>query len=57
MTGSGAPVGSELGKEILMYATNQDYCVLEFKQNDDGMRVAVITDHVRELERQVEDNA
>lgn len=46
---------SESGKEILAWATTQEYCVLEFEETEEGgTRVADITDHVKELERQVE---
>lgn len=47
----GTPLGSEKGKEILAWAMNQDYCVLEFTKMDDGTtRVMPITDHVEMLE-------
>lgn len=52
-----APMRSPLGKEILAYASGQEYCILEFAEMDDGsMRVAVITDHVRALEDEVYDD-
>lgn len=46
------PVKSETGKSILAHAMNEEYCVLEFNEMDDGsLTVADITEHVRQLER------
>lgn len=39
-------------KEILAYAFNSEYCVLEFTELDDGeMHVTDVTDHLRQLEQ------
>lgn len=44
-------VRSPQGKEIIAYAMNSEYCVLEFTEMDDGsMTVADVTDHLRQLE-------
>lgn len=49
------PLRSERGKEILAWATNQDYVILEFNEMDDGSTMIVdITGHVQELEEIVE---
>lgn len=48
----GEPVDSPEGKKVIAYAMNNDYCVLEFSELDDGsMYVADITDHLRQLEK------
>lgn len=47
---------SERGMQMLAHATSKEYCVIEFSENEDGsMTIADITDHVRELERLVDD--
>jgi len=46
---------SERGKEILVHAMQEDYCVLEFTKMDNGEhRVMDITEHVEQLEEKVE---
>lgn len=52
---TGAPMHSDTGKSILVHAMSSEYCVLEFKEMDDGEhRVMDITDHVEQLEKKVE---
>jgi len=43
-------------EEALLHAMSKDYCVLEFKVLDNGeRRIMEITDHVQELENQLND--
>jgi len=52
---TGAPMKSSRGKEILIHAMSNEYCVLEFKEMDNGEhRVMDITEHVEQLEKKVE---
>lgn len=44
------PADKDAAREAIHYALNSDYCVLEFQQSDDGMRIVDITDHVKQLE-------
>jgi hypothetical protein len=44
-------VESAPGKQALLYAMNSDYCVLEFRERDDGTMVVMeITEHLEQLE-------
>lgn len=57
MTGDSVSIQSETGKSILAHAMNEEYCVLEFNEMDNGsLAVADITEHVRQLERMHIDN-
>lgn len=53
-------VNKQKGKEILMHAVKEEYCVLEFSRMDDGsMNIVDITDHHKQLEEMagVDNNA
>lgn len=46
------PARSEKGKEIIQYAFQDDFTVLEFSVLDNGeFMVTDVTDHLRQLER------
>lgn len=47
------PADKDSAREAIYYALNSDYCVLEFKEGADGMRIVDITDHVEALEEKV----
>jgi len=47
-----SPLNSEVGKELLVHASRQDYCVIQFERNESGeLTIADITDHVKQLEK------
>lgn len=51
------PIESDIGKEVLAYAMNQDYAVIEFQERADGqMIVTDITEHVEQLEKMALDD-
>jgi hypothetical protein len=47
------PADKDAAREAIHYALNSDYCVLEFEETDDGMRIVDITDHVEALEEKI----
>lgn len=53
MTDDKVPAKSAKGKEILAYASQSEYCVLEFATTDNGeLLVTDITGHHRQLSRE-----
>lgn len=57
MPDGGTEMTSDQGAEILAHAYHSDYCVLEFKERDDGTKIIMdITDHVEQLEKIAENN-
>jgi hypothetical protein len=45
-------LNSEAGKELLVHASQQDYCVIQFERSESGeLIIADITDHVKQLEK------
>lgn len=52
MTDDSVPIQSKIGKQLLAHAMAEEYCVLEFRDTEDGdLLVADITEHLQQLEK------